>query len=70
MRGFAHITDRPKHATYTITKHGRPIGTYLPYQKESGKTKKKYTLKDLAKFRFNSKEKDLCSRIDEIVYGV
>lgn len=68
MRDFSRITHTPKHSAYTIVRHGRPIGTYIP-SRSIGR-KKYMTLKDLEKVRFRSGEKDLSKKIDRIVYGI
>lgn len=85
IRDFARISTLPKNRQYLIVKHGKPVGTYVPYQEEEDdnawwnglepppevKTYKKHiTLADLKKLQFHSGEKNLSQKIDEIVYGI
>jgi antitoxin (DNA-binding transcriptional repressor) of toxin-antitoxin stability system len=58
--------------SFVVLKHANPLFRIEPIN-PSLKMKryaKKYTLQDLAKIRFRSKEHDLSQRIDEIAYEV
>ena len=50
---------------FTVVRDSKPVFRIEPIA--ANKTGK-YTLKDLLSIRFNSKEKDLSTRVDEIVY--
>lgn len=53
--------------TFTVVRDSKPVFRIEPITVRTGK---KYTKKDLASLQFNSGEKDLSKRVDEIVYGV
>lgn len=69
MRDFSRIANGKKNSTYTIVKHGKPIGTYIPQSRSIHDKKKYITLKDLEAVRFRSGNKKLSQSIDTIVYG-
>ncbi len=76
LRDFSELTQKNTTTQYTIIRYGKPIGLFTPYSGDnpcplpSGQNKKRVTLVDLEKLRFHSGEKNLSTRIDEIVYGV
>ena len=52
--------------TFTVVRDSKPVFRIEPI---TGDKKGKYTLKDLLSIRFNSGEKNLSKRVDEILYG-
>ena len=52
--------------TFTVVRDSKPVFRIEPVIARKGK---KYTKEDLLSIRFNSGEKDLSKRVDEIVYG-
>lgn len=70
LRNFKELANKKK--ILVVMKNGRCQGTYIPY-KEWKKIKKEdgvvITRELIEKFSFNSGEKDLSKKIDEIVYG-
>ncbi|MBU4332624.1 hypothetical protein KKD19_03080 [Patescibacteria group bacterium] len=54
-----------KGESFIVVRRSQPLFRVIPYQKEESK---KYTLKDLEKLQFNSGDKDLSKKIDEVVY--
>ncbi len=52
--------------TFTVVRDSKPVFRIEPI---AGRKTGKYRLKDLLSIRFNSGEKDLSKRVDEIVYG-
>ena len=54
--------------SFMVLRNSEPLFRIEPVAEE--KRKGKYTLKDLMSIRFNSGEKDLSKRIDEIVYDI
>ncbi len=72
LRNFKELANKKK--ILVVMKNGRQQGTYIPY-KEWKKIKKEeegviLTKELIESFSFNSGEKDLSKKIDEIVYGV
>lgn len=69
-RNMKTISRAAKHgASFIVMKNAEPVFRIEPVAEEI-KKKGKYTKEDLFSIRFNSGEKDLSQRIDEIVYGV
>ena len=52
--------------TFTVVRDSKPVFRIEPVTVRRGK---KYTKEDLLSLRFRSGEKDLSTRVDEIVYG-
>ncbi|MBI2410763.1 MAG: hypothetical protein HYV32_02640 [Candidatus Kerfeldbacteria bacterium] len=70
IRHFADITQKPLQKTYTVVKHGKPIGIFMPLNAPTKRLKKSITLADLEKRRFRSRTTNLSEQIDKIVYGI
>lgn len=69
LRQFKRIKESVRRGSiYTVTDRGEVAFEVRPSTK--AKRKPKYTLDDILKLTFNSGEKNLSSRVDEIVYGV
>lgn len=70
VRSFAKLANRKTRKRLLIMKHGKPLGVFIPYDMHEEQTGKPGSAIDgLVKLRFNSGEKNLSQRIDEIVYG-
>lgn len=65
MKSISRATKRG--ASFLVMRNAEPVFRIEPALEEK---KGKYTLKDLMSIRFDSGEKDLSKRIDEIVYGI
>lgn len=74
LRDFNTIANRPPSERYTILRHGKPVGVFIPHRdrarKGSAAHKKHITFHDLENVRFKTKEKDISKNIDRIVYGI
>lgn len=66
MKAVSRATKRGM--SYLVMRNNEPLFHINPVAEEG--SKKKYTKEDLFSIRFNSGEKDLSQRIDEIVYGI
>lgn len=53
--------------SFIVVRNSQPVFRIEPLEDH---TKKKYSLQDFKKIQIKSKEKNLSSKIDEIVYGV
>lgn len=66
VRNFAALSKKKIPAQYTILRHGKPLGRFIPFPHYQ----KSVTLEDLEAFRFQDREKNLSQKIDTIVYGM
>lgn len=68
QRNLKKIFDRAgKGESFIVQKNARPMFRILPMEVVK---KKKYTKKDLEKIQFQSGERNLSGRIDEILYEI
>lgn len=74
LREFNAFAKRSPSQRYTILRHGKPVGIFIPYRDRVRKkitvAKKHITFHDLENVRFKTKEKDISKNIDRIVYGI
>lgn len=66
VRNFATLLRGKKSAQYTILRHGKPLGLFIPFPHYQ----KSVTLENLEAFRFQGRKKNLSQKIDTIVYGM
>ncbi len=65
MRKVTEATRRGQ--SFTVVKNSKAVFQIVPLERVPGK---KYTLKDVLKIRFRSKDKNLSKNIDKIVYDI
>ncbi|MFH1218219.1 MAG: hypothetical protein V1679_00035 [Candidatus Peregrinibacteria bacterium] len=68
LRNFSKFNKKKK--TIIISKNGKPEGIFMPYEKWKTAPLTGVNLADaMEKYSFESGEKNLSQKIDEIVYG-